>query len=125
MMAGVSFKPQGWHSVTPRLFASDPAALVEFLRAVFDADGAYRPGSPAEMRIGDSIVMVSGDEVRSSTSACLYVYLEDADASYARAMTAGAESMESPRNMPYGDRRAMVRDPWGNVWQIATQLRQR
>ncbi len=52
--------PEGWHSVTPRLIANDPAALVAFLRGAFGAIGELHEGRPAEMRIGDSIVMVSG-----------------------------------------------------------------
>ena len=41
---------------------------------------------------------------------------------YQRAVTAGAESLEAPADLPYGDRRAMVKDPWGDLWQIATYL---
>jgi uncharacterized glyoxalase superfamily protein PhnB len=52
--------------------------------------------------------------------AFLYVYVDDVDATYQRALKAGAVSIEDPRNVPYGDRRAMVKDPFGNDWQIAT-----
>ena len=52
--------------------------------------------------------------------ACLYVYVDDTDATFARAIASGATSLEDPRDTPYGDRRAMVRDPWDNIWQIAT-----
>jgi uncharacterized glyoxalase superfamily protein PhnB len=48
------------------------------------------------------------------------VYVRDVDEVYERAIDAGAESMEDPREVPYGDRRAMVTDKWGNMWQIAT-----
>jgi PhnB protein len=118
-----SFAPAGWHSVTSRLFVADPDALIAFLTTVFDATGEHAAGAPAEMRIGDSIVMVSdGGELRSPTSSCLYVYVEDADATFARAVAAGAEVIEAPLDTHYGDRRAMVRDHWGNDWQIATRL---
>jgi uncharacterized glyoxalase superfamily protein PhnB len=53
--------------------------------------------------------------------AFLYLYVEDADATYRRAVQAGAQSLEEPSDMPYGDRRGMVQDRWGNVWQIATR----
>ena len=53
----------------------------------------------------------------------LYVYVRDANAVYRRAIAAGAVSLEDPRDTPYGDRRAMVRDPFGNVWQIAHVIR--
>jgi PhnB protein len=55
--------------------------------------------------------------------AFLYVYVENADAIYQRAVAMKARSIEVPSDMPYGDRRAMVRDLWGNVWQIATHRR--
>ena len=60
-----------------------------------------------------------GGGERETIPAFLYVYLENADEAYGRAMNAGAASIESPSDMPYGDRRATVRDPWGNLWQIA------
>jgi len=52
--------------------------------------------------------------------AFLYLYVDDADASYRHALAAGAVSIEEPGDMPYGDRRGMVEDPCGNIWQIAT-----
>jgi uncharacterized glyoxalase superfamily protein PhnB len=66
--------------------------------------------------------MVSGTEYREAMPACLYVYVHDADATYRRAMDAGAESLGEPRDVPYGDRRAMVKDAWGNLWQIAARM---
>jgi uncharacterized glyoxalase superfamily protein PhnB len=87
---------------------------------VFDATGDYRSDIPAVLRIGDSVVMVSDASAREPATAFLYVYVEDADATYDRAIAAGAVSLEAPTNQPYGDRRGMVRDPWGNIWQIAT-----
>jgi uncharacterized glyoxalase superfamily protein PhnB len=65
--------------------------------------------------------MVSGgDGLRDPMPAFLYVYVDDTDSTYKRAVAADATSLEEPADMPYGDRRAMVRDAWGNVWQIAT-----
>lgn len=52
-------------------------------------------------------------------TAFLYVYVADADAVYRRALDAGARCLEQPSEMPYGDRRCMVEDQWGNTWQIA------
>jgi uncharacterized glyoxalase superfamily protein PhnB len=113
---------QGFHSVTPRLVVADVAAEITFLRTVFDATGDHHAGRPAEIRIGDSLVMVSPAEARDRFPAFLYVYVDDADAAHARALAAGATSLEAPFDTPYGDRRAMVRDPFGNVWQIAHVL---
>ena len=118
-MAGDHHVPPGYHSVTPRLVVDDVGAQVEFLRAVFDATGDVEPGRPVELRIGDSLVLISGPDAREPFPAFLYVYVDDADERYRRAVAAGAVTMEEPLDTPYGDRRAMVRDPFGNVYQIA------
>jgi|SRR6185503_5152202 PhnB protein len=114
--------PEGWHSVTPRIVASDVEGLISFLRQTFGAVGDLQTSRPSEMRIGDSIVMVSGAGARETMPAFLYVYVDDADGTYQRALQAGATSLEEPRDVPYGDRRGMVRDQWGNTWQIATRI---
>jgi uncharacterized glyoxalase superfamily protein PhnB len=73
------------------------------------------------MMMGDSVVMISdGGGARGAMPAFLYVYVPNADETYERAIAAGAESIEKPTDMPYGDRRATVKDPWSNIWQIAT-----
>ena len=112
--------PRGWHSVTPRIVANDPVRLVKFLKETFFATGEFTTNAPSQMRIGDSIIMVSGAGLREPMLAFLYVYVDDVDATYQRALRAGAVSIEEPRVVPYGDRRAMVKDPFGNDWQIAT-----
>ena len=112
--------PEGWHSITPRLVVHDPAELVRFLRKAFDATGDFTPDAPSVMRIGDSIVMVSGIGPRNPMPAFLYLYVDDVDSTYQRALEAGAVCLEEPADMPYGDRRGMVKDPCGNDWQIAT-----
>jgi len=114
--------PTGYRSVTPRMVVANALAQVEFLRAVFGAVGEVHVGRPAEMRIGDSLVMVSSAAEREPHPAFLYVYVDDADRCYRRALEAGAVSLEEPFDAPYGDRRAMVRDPFGNVFQIAQRL---
>jgi uncharacterized glyoxalase superfamily protein PhnB len=101
------------------MVVGDVAGQVEFLRAVFGATGEAHRGRPAEVRIGDSLVMVSPVGERELFPAFLYVYVNNADTTYQRALAAGAVSLEEPRDTPYGDRRAMVRDPFGNVFQIA------
>ena len=67
--------------------------------------------------------MVSAAGARDLFPAFLYVYVDDADATYRRAVDAGATTLEAPLDTPYGDRRAMVRDPFGNVFQIAHPVR--
>jgi PhnB protein len=118
-MAG--FQPDGWRTVTPRIFTDDVRGLAAFMRGVFGATGRAQAGRPMEMRIGDSMVMLSGDDERDAACAVLYVYVEDADKAYRKALSLGAKSVEKPFDTRYGDRRATVRDSWGNVWQIATR----
>jgi PhnB protein len=89
---------------------------------VFDATGEYREDSPSQIRIGDSILMITEAGIRSAMSVFLYVYVRDTDSTYQRAIDAGAKSLEPPAYMPYGDRRCMIEDRWGNTWQIATYM---
>ena len=112
--------PEGWHSLTPRLAVHDPALEVEFLKQAFGATGDFRTDRPSVIRIGDSLVMVSSVGPRDAMPAFLYLYVDDSDATYQRALQAGAVSLEEPSETPYGDRRGMVQDPCGNIWQIAT-----
>jgi len=115
-----NFLPAGWHSVTPRIVAHQAEQLVEFLKHVFNATGDYRTDRPAILTIGDSMLMISDAGMRDPTPAFLYVYVANADITYQRALETGARSLEEPSDTPYGDRRGMVEDPWGNTWQIAT-----
>jgi len=113
------FVPKGWHTVTPRITVDDAKGLVEFLTKVFDATGEYRESAPSVIKIGDSHVMISGAEARGQMTAFLYVYVRDTDQTYRRAVDAGARTIEAPLDTPYGDRRCMIQDRWGNTWQIA------
>ena len=120
-MEPISYRPAGWPALIPRILARDPEALVTFIKHVFDASGEPRDGAPTELWIDGSVLMVSDASARSPATAFLYVYVPDADATYRRALAAGARSVEAPHDLPYGDRRAMVEDAWGNTWQIATR----
>jgi uncharacterized glyoxalase superfamily protein PhnB len=114
-----SSSPEGWHTVTPRIVARDAQHLVEFIKEVFRATGDYEQTRPSVITIGDSMIMISDAGIRSPMTAFLYVYVDDVDATYRRAMDAGASSLEEPTETPYGDYRCMVEDKWGNTWQIA------
>lgn len=118
----MNFIPRGWRTVTPRIVAQGSRDLVDFIRQVFDASGEYRDDVPTVLCIGDSMIMINEIGVRGPTPAFLYIYVPDADEAYRRALLAGAVSLEEPKDLPYGDRRAMIEDRWGNVWQIATLL---
>ncbi len=113
------YLPDGWHSITPRLIVRDPAAAVDFVKRAFDAKGEFSNDGPSVMTIGDSKIMI-GAGPRKTTSSLLHLYVRDADATFRRALEGGAVAVEEPADMPYGDRRAMVEDPFGNLWQIAT-----
>ena len=116
------FQPDGRHTVTPRIITPKPEEMVHFVKEVFRGQGEFHVNRPAEIRIGDSLIMISdGGGLREPVSAFLYVYVENVDETYQRAVEAGAETLELPSDQPYGDRRAMVKDLWGNLWQIASR----
>jgi PhnB protein len=121
--------PEGYHSVTPYLIVEGVERLIEFLKRAFDAKEILRTtggagGIHAEVRIGDSVVMM-GDAGRgfAAMPASIYLYLNDVDTAYQRALQAGASSLEEPADQPYGDRRAGVKDSCGNIWWIATHIK--
>ncbi len=125
----VKTPPAGYHTVTPYLTVPGVAALLDFLKKAFGAreiERMERPGGGiihAEVTIGDSKVMM-GEPMQEAkaTPASLYLYLEDVDAVYKRALAAGATSLREPANQFYGDRVAGVKDPSGNEWYIATRV---
>jgi uncharacterized glyoxalase superfamily protein PhnB len=114
----------GFRTITPYLLPSGPE-LIDFLKRVFDAEETERtetgPGRfHAEVRIGDSMLMIGVGSGRSMPAAFI-VYVKNADETYRRALEAGAtSSMEITEN--YGDRFGVVRDVAGNTWVIATDL---
>jgi PhnB protein len=117
------FQPDGWHTVTPRIITSEPEQMVRFVKEAFQGQGEFQVNRPAEIRIGDSLIMISdGGGLREPVSGFLYVYVENVDETHRRAVEAGAETLEPPSDLPYGDRRAMVKDAWGNLWQIASRI---
>jgi uncharacterized glyoxalase superfamily protein PhnB len=117
----MAHQPDDRQAVVPRLFTKDVEGLVAFLKAAFGARGRLRHDRPTELRIGDCVIMIGdGGAVRKPTSSAFYLYVPDADQSWARAVRAGAKSVQKPDDTPWGDRRAIVTDAWGNHWQIAT-----
>jgi PhnB protein len=121
--------PQGYHTATPYLAVRGVPKLMTFLKQAFYAEERERMTAPdgrvshAEMKIGDSIIMM-GEPTGESKSmpGMIYLYLEDTDAAYKRALQAGASSLREPTDMFYGDRNAAVTDPVGNQWWIATHV---
>lgn len=115
--------------MTPYLTVSGVAKLIEFLKKAFRAKELLRMPRPdgtimhAEVKIGNSIVMM-GEPMPGfdAKPAVLYLYVKDTDKVYKRAMKAGAVSVKEPADQFYGDRNAMVNDPCGNMWGIATHV---
>ncbi len=124
--------PQGFHSVTPYLVVKDPAEAIHFMREVFGATELIAPMHRedgtimhAEMRVGNSPIMIGGTSGDWQPSpAMLYVYVENADEAYNKALQIGATSMMEPADQPHGDRYGMVRDSQGNQWCMAEVLEQ-
>jgi uncharacterized glyoxalase superfamily protein PhnB len=124
------WKPDGYPSVSPYLVVAGASTLMDFLERAFGATRLRRFDRPdgsvmhAEVRIGDSVVMVGdGGESWPPVPASLHVYVEDVDAVYARALAAGGVALQEPtRKDGDPDRRGGVRDPAGNSWWIATQV---
>ena len=121
--------PQAYHSVTPFLVVDGAAELIEFMKETFNAEGQEAvKGSDgriahAELRVGDSVVMLADSTAKYSPVASqLYVYLDNVDQTYLRALKAGGTSVQEPADQFYGDRTAGVKDPTGNFWWIATHV---
>jgi uncharacterized glyoxalase superfamily protein PhnB len=85
-----NFQPVGWHTVTPRIIVSGAEKLVDFVKSVFGATGDYRPETPAELRIGDSTIMISDAGVWEPMPACLSIYVKSADEIWRRAVATRA-----------------------------------
>lgn len=123
--------PEGLRSVQPYLHLREAHKMIPFMKAAFGAEALGVHKSPegavlhATMRIGNATLEIDEAHGEFQPMPChLHVYVPDTDAAYARAMEAGAASIEAPRNAPYGDRSAGVKDAWGNSWFIATYLGQ-
>jgi PhnB protein len=128
--------PKGYHTITPSLTCRDAAKAIDFYKKAFGAQELMRMPSPdgkighAEIKIGDSVVFIS-DEFPGRTAApsptatpssSLFLYVEDVDAVYNRAVSAGAKSTMPLQDMFWGDRFGNVVDPFGHQWGLATHI---
>jgi PhnB protein len=127
-MSKVSPIPPGYHTITPYLIVVGAEPLIEFMKQAFGAEEIYRSAKPdgtlghCQVRIGDSMVeLADGNEQWQAKTCALHLYVLDTDATYARAISAGAISLFEPADMFYGDRSGGVVDPCGNDWYIATR----
>ena len=127
--------PEGYHTVTPYLTVNDAGRAIEFYRKAFGAQEVVRMAGPngkighAELRIGDSMIMLSdempGSGTRSpqslgGTTSAVFLYVPDVDAQFKQATAAGAKADMPPADMFWGDRFGKLTDPFGHSWALAT-----
>lgn len=123
----MSYKPNGYTSVAPYLVVADAERTLAFAAEVFGGETlrVFRDGDDrivhAESRIDDTVVMIG--QMPGGPAAHVHVYVTDVDATYERALAAGAVAVEAPASKPEGDRRGGVRDPNGTTWWLGRQER--
>jgi PhnB protein len=137
MTARIKRKPEGYPTATPYLIFEGAAEAIAFLKAAFGATEVVRfPRETggimhAEVRIGDSPIMLADEapamNARSprfygGSPVSLMLYVEDVDATFARAIEAGAKVVRPVADEPHGDRMGGVEDPFGYQWWIASRL---
>ena len=132
MIETASYKPAGMQSCIP-YFVVPAGTAGDFLQFLKDAFGAVELSrnlrengdvAHAEMKIDDTTLMVGGTmgADQPAITGAHYVYVPDVDATYKKALVAGATSEGEPVDQPYGDRGGVVKDRWGNVWWIGTKI---
>ncbi|HEX6053299.1 MAG TPA: VOC family protein [Gemmatimonadaceae bacterium] len=131
--------PAGYHTVTPAIVVRNAPAAIDFYKTAFGAEELHRMLGPdgsiahAEIRIGDSVIMLGEENEQWGTRSpqslggvhgSLHIYVEDADASFDRALKAGATVRYPLENAFWGDRYGKVTDPFGHEWGIATRVKE-
>ncbi len=118
---------EGFHTVTPYLITPSVEALSTFVGQAFGGVETFRAigsagGQHVEMRIADSMIMIGGGVRTEPMPMMLHLYVRDVDGVYNRALAAGATSIMEPADQPDGERRAGVKDPFGNQWYMGAPL---
>ena len=129
--------PEGYHTITPYLAVDDAVEAIEYYQKAFGAKERIRMNAPdgkighAELEIGDSLVMLSDPFPQATTkspselggtSASVFMYVEDVDATVKQAVDAGAKVTMEVSDQFWGDRFGSVVDPFGHQWSIATHV---
>lgn len=120
--------PEGYQQIMPYLIVKDATGFIKFTQNVFDAREKFKEMRDentirhAEVSIGDSVIMFadSTEQYKPST-ASLFIYVDNTDEVYKKALKEGAVSLGEPANQSYG-RSAGVRDPYGNTWWLTSEL---
>lgn len=133
-MSTVKPIPEGYHSISPSLTCKDAARAIDFYKKAFGAQELMRMAAPdgkishAELKIGDSIIFIN-DEMGPQAGApagvqkmSLFLYVEDADATFNRAVAGGSKVDMPLENQFWGDRFGSVTDPFGHKWGVATHV---
>jgi PhnB protein len=120
------YQRPGLRSITPYIIVRPAAQFIDFLKAAFHGTERLRMPAPdgsvmhAEVAIGNGAIEVSdGNEQYPTAPGAIHLYVDDADATYERAMKAGASSIYPVADQPWGERWGAVKDPFGNIWYIA------
>ena len=130
----VSAVPAGYHTAIPYITVNDGVGALEFYKRALGAREVMRLAMPngkighAEIRLGDSIIMLSDESPGSpkaptslgGTTGSVMLYLPNVDAAFKKAMDAGCTSIMAPTDMFWGDRFGKLEDPYGNQWGMAT-----
>jgi uncharacterized glyoxalase superfamily protein PhnB len=128
--AGASHVPSGLKTLTPHLIVRGAGALIDLAREAFGAEVIERHEGPdgvvrhAQLRVAGGMIELGEAQDRfPPIPAMLYVYVDDVDTAYTRAVKAGGRSKQAPADQPYGHRTAAVEDGFGNQWYLAKPIR--
>ncbi|HEY5286962.1 MAG TPA: VOC family protein [Solirubrobacteraceae bacterium] len=129
--------PDNYPQVMPYLIVDGAGEAIEFYQSVLGASERMRLGGPdgkvghAELQIGDAVIMladenpgmnIEGPKSVGGTPVTIHIYLEDADAAFERAVSAGAKPLRPVEDQFYGDRSGQFEDPYGHRWNVATHV---
>jgi len=132
---GVKAIPDGYYSLTPYLVIKGAAEAIEFYKKAFGAVETVRMPGPggrimhAEVKIGNTMLMLSDENAergylspatRGGATSSVMLYTDDVDATFKKALAAGAKQQTAPEDMFWGDRMGNLTDPFGHSWAVAT-----
>ncbi len=127
---GESYIPKGLHNVNPYLHPRRAEPVIGFLKRAFGAQELAKYATPdgvvvhAEIRVGDSVIEMGEAHGKYAPNPTMfYLYVPNVDDVYRTALAAGATSVQEPADQPWGDRLGMVKDAFGNTWNIATHIK--